>query len=211
MTTVLLVIHVMIAAALIGVVLLQRSEGGALGIGGGGGGFMTGRSAGNALTKTTAVLAAMFFATSLALTLVASHQRLRRRSSTRGPAVGGEGRCLASCFLRLLRRRQAPPAPQAPQSSNPQSPLIGNGAISPRPFAARFPRLVDGLTFGLRLSRFQYMFEAHGAVRLHYRRRGLLSRQGAGIGRARCGAAGARLSASACASSIPISTSIRGR
>ena len=63
MTTVLLVIHVMIAIALIAVVLLQRSEGGALGIGGGGGGFMTGRSAGNALTKTTAVLAAAFFAT----------------------------------------------------------------------------------------------------------------------------------------------------
>ena len=52
-------------------VLLQRSEGGALGIGGGGGGFMTGRSAGNALTKTTAVLAAAFFATSLSLTLIA--------------------------------------------------------------------------------------------------------------------------------------------
>ena len=58
MTTVLLVIHIMIAIALIAVVLLQRSEGGALGIGGGGGGFMTGRGAGNALTKTTAVLAA---------------------------------------------------------------------------------------------------------------------------------------------------------
>ena len=48
----------MVAMALVGVVLLQRSEGGALGIGGGGGGFMTGRSAGNALTKTTAILAA---------------------------------------------------------------------------------------------------------------------------------------------------------
>jgi preprotein translocase subunit SecG len=45
MTTVLLMIHIMVALALVGVVLLQRSEGGALGIGGGGGGFMTGRSA----------------------------------------------------------------------------------------------------------------------------------------------------------------------
>ncbi len=45
MATVLLIIHIMIALALIGVVLLQRSEGGALGIGGGGGGFMTGRGA----------------------------------------------------------------------------------------------------------------------------------------------------------------------
>ena len=48
MSTVLLLIHIMVALALVGVVLLQRSEGGALGIGGGGGGFMTGRSAGNA-------------------------------------------------------------------------------------------------------------------------------------------------------------------
>ncbi|GFO82334.1 MAG: hypothetical protein A49_19610 [Methyloceanibacter sp.] len=64
MTTVILLIHVMIALALVGVVLLQRSEGGALGIGGGGGaggGFMTGRSAGDALTRTTAILAACFF------------------------------------------------------------------------------------------------------------------------------------------------------
>ena len=72
MNAVLLVIHMMVAAALVGTILLQRSEGGALGIGGGGG-FMSGRSAGNALTKTTAALAGMFFATSLALTLLASH------------------------------------------------------------------------------------------------------------------------------------------
>jgi preprotein translocase subunit SecG len=59
MNAVLLVIHMMVAAALVGTILLQRSEGGALGIGGGGG-SMSGRSAGNALTKTTAALAAMF-------------------------------------------------------------------------------------------------------------------------------------------------------
>lgn len=71
MTTVLLIIHMMIAAAMIGVVLLQRSEGGALGIGGGGGGFMTGRGAANLLTRVTAGLAAAFFVTSLALSLIA--------------------------------------------------------------------------------------------------------------------------------------------
>jgi preprotein translocase subunit SecG len=71
MTTVLLIIHLMIAAALVGVVLLQRSEGGALGIGGGGG-FMTGRGAANFLTRVTASLAAAFFATSLLLTMLAS-------------------------------------------------------------------------------------------------------------------------------------------
>jgi len=71
MTTVLLILHLMIAAALVGVVLLQRSEGGALGIGGGGG-FMTGRGAANFLTRVTAGLAAAFFATSMILTLIAT-------------------------------------------------------------------------------------------------------------------------------------------
>lgn len=73
-TNVLLVVHMMIAAALVGVVLLQRSEGGALGIGGGGGGggFMTGRGTANLLTRVTAGLAAAFFATSIALTLMAN-------------------------------------------------------------------------------------------------------------------------------------------
>jgi preprotein translocase subunit SecG len=109
MTTVLLVIHIMIAIALIAVVLLQRSEGGALGIGGGGG-FMTGRSAGNALTKTTAVLAAAFFATSLSLTLIA------RNTSTptsifnqAGTPVQGGGGSLPGLVL-----PSAPPAPGAP-------------------------------------------------------------------------------------------------
>jgi preprotein translocase subunit SecG len=59
----------MVAAALVGVVLLQRSEGGALGIGGGGGGFLTGRGTANLLTRVTAALAAGFFATSLLLTV----------------------------------------------------------------------------------------------------------------------------------------------
>ena len=60
MITVVLVIHLLIAVALIGVVLLQKSEGGALGMGGGGmSGFMTGRSTANLLTRTTAILAAL--------------------------------------------------------------------------------------------------------------------------------------------------------
>jgi preprotein translocase subunit SecG len=71
MATILLIIHLLIAAGLVGVVLLQRSEGGGLGIGGGGGGFMTGRGTANFLTRLTAGLAAAFFATSIALTLIA--------------------------------------------------------------------------------------------------------------------------------------------
>src|ERR1700749_3905977 len=77
MITVILVVHLMLALALVGVIMVQKSEGGALGMGGGGGmsGFMTGRSAANLLTRTTAILAACFFATSIALALIASHQR----------------------------------------------------------------------------------------------------------------------------------------
>jgi preprotein translocase subunit SecG len=72
MATALLVLHLMIATALVGVVLLQRSEGGALGMGGGGaGGFLTGRGTANLLTRTTAALAAAFFTTSILLTLLA--------------------------------------------------------------------------------------------------------------------------------------------
>lgn len=73
MHAVLLVIHLMVAAALVGVVLLQKSEGGALGIGGGGGGggFLTGRGTANLLTRTTAGLAAAFFMTSILLSIIA--------------------------------------------------------------------------------------------------------------------------------------------
>ena len=114
MSTVLLLIHVMICVALVGVVLLQRSEGGALGIGGGGGGFMTGRSAGNALTKTTAILATAFFVTSLALSIIASHQR----PSTILP--GGEGG-LAPLQI-----------PGAPSSGAPQAPAAPTAPIAPQ-------------------------------------------------------------------------------
>ena len=70
MITVITVVHLLIVLALIAVVLMQRSEGGALGIGGGGGGgggMFTSRGAGSALTRTTAVLAVCFFITSLSL------------------------------------------------------------------------------------------------------------------------------------------------
>ena len=74
MQTVIIVIHLMVVLALVGTVLLQRSEGGALGQGGGGG-FMTGRGQANALTRATGILAGLFFATSLALTILANYSR----------------------------------------------------------------------------------------------------------------------------------------
>ena len=70
METVVIVIHLMVIIAMIAMVLLQRSEGGALGIGGGGG-FMTSRGQGNVLTRSTGILAAAFFATSILLTVIA--------------------------------------------------------------------------------------------------------------------------------------------
>lgn len=123
METVLIVLHLMIVVALVGTVLLQRSEGGALGIGGGGGGLMTGRGAANALTRASAILAAAFFATSIALTLLAN-QRTSQPSILEG--VGGTGTGAPAQqgggdgVLPLLQREQPPPAapqlPQVPQS-----------------------------------------------------------------------------------------------
>ncbi len=86
MSNVLLVIHLMLAIAMIGVVLLQRSEGGGLGIGGGGGGgggggmggLLTGRGTANLLTRATAILAACFMMTSITLTILASGSGERR-------------------------------------------------------------------------------------------------------------------------------------
>ena len=74
METLVLTIHILIALGLVGSVLLQRSEGGGLGIGGGGGaggGFMTARGTANLMTRLTAILAACFFATSIILAIIA--------------------------------------------------------------------------------------------------------------------------------------------
>ncbi|MGH6855669.1 MAG: preprotein translocase subunit SecG [Aestuariivirga sp.] len=107
MQTVLIVVHLIIAVGLIGVVLLQRSEGGALGIGGGGGGgggnLFSARGVGNALTRTTAWLAVAFFATSITLTVLATRRsgdgsvfdrdtsQTRSQDNSAVPVDGGEG------------------------------------------------------------------------------------------------------------------------
>jgi preprotein translocase subunit SecG len=94
MEQVILVIHLMLAVALVGVVLLQRSEGGALGIGGGGGGggmsgFLSGRSSANLLTRTTAVLAAAFMLTSLTLAWLSARERAPSSILDRAPVSQG--------------------------------------------------------------------------------------------------------------------------
>src|SRR5262245_34696825 len=120
MTTVLLVIHIMIALALIGVVLLQRSEGGALGIGGGGGGFMTGRGAANLLTRVTAGLAAAFFATSLLLSIIATRTQAPR-SILDAPAGLQPGKETKPSPLPQFDLKNVPEAPPAEPPKVPQS------------------------------------------------------------------------------------------
>ncbi len=130
MQTVLIVVHLIIVLALIGVVLLQRSEGG-LGLGGGGGGggvggFMTGRGQANALTRATAILAAMFFVTSMTLAVM-SHRTAAPKSilDTGAPAVPGAPAAKAPAgadnLLDTLRRAQDRAPEQAPASPAPES------------------------------------------------------------------------------------------
>ncbi len=132
MQTVLIVIHLMVVLALIGVVLIQRSEGGGLGIGGGGGGsggFFTARGSANVLTRATSILALLFFITSLALTIVAGWGRAPRSilapagPSQTAPSVPQSG----GTILDQIRQQApggagapsgapaAPPAPSGPQ------------------------------------------------------------------------------------------------
>ncbi|HEC14356.1 MAG TPA: preprotein translocase subunit SecG [Rhodospirillales bacterium] len=95
MITVILVIHLLLAIALVGTILLQRSEGGGLGMGGGGGGdggmggFMTGRATANLLTRMTAILAAGFMTTSLILAIMSGGDRNKGSSilDTPVPAI----------------------------------------------------------------------------------------------------------------------------
>ena len=88
MITVLLVLHLFVTLALIGVVLLQRSEGGGLGVGSsqGMGSFMGGRGTANLLTRSTAILGAAFFGLALALALLTKGVSQQNRSILDGPA-----------------------------------------------------------------------------------------------------------------------------
>jgi preprotein translocase subunit SecG len=114
MVTILLVIHLIIAIALVAVVLLQRSEGGALGIGGGSGGgmsgFLTGRSTANLLTRTTAILAAIFIVTSLTLAKLSGGDASRSFFDAAPPQTGAP----APTQPESPRPPEVPPAPQAP-------------------------------------------------------------------------------------------------
>lgn len=91
METLLIVIHLMVVLVLVGVILLQKSEGGGLDVGGGSG-FMTARSAANTLTRLTAILATIFFITSLGLSLLARYGEKPIDILDRAPITGqGKG------------------------------------------------------------------------------------------------------------------------
>src|SRR5689334_18833905 len=95
MQSLLIVVQLIVSVALIGVVLLQRSEGGALGMGGGGsglGGLFSPRGAADTLTRTTAILATLFFLSSLALTLLALHGRPQSTSILEQQTTPGQTR-----------------------------------------------------------------------------------------------------------------------
>ena len=128
MQHVVIVIHLMLVLALIGVVLLQRSEGGGLGIGGSGGGFMSSRGTANMLTRATAVLAGLFFVTSLVLSILAGFNRKPTsiiQGGQSGPSVPGAPGApppLNSGGRGLLNQLQGPPAAPPPAPSGPQVP-----------------------------------------------------------------------------------------
>ena len=122
MQAVILVIHLMVISAMVGVVLLQKSEGGGLGIGSAGGGFLSSRGTANVLTRTTAFLAMAFFATSLLLSWIASFDRKPTSILNTGAPPGQSGAPPSDTapkgglFDQLKPDQQAPaPPPSGPQ------------------------------------------------------------------------------------------------
>jgi preprotein translocase subunit SecG len=133
MQAVLIIIHLLVAVALIFVVLLQRSEGGALGMGGGGaglGGLFSPRGAANTLTRTTAILGVLFFLTSMSLTYLTLGSR--QPSSIVNQIAPGQTAPNRNAPPSLPSRGPAPPTlPAAPAP----------GAPAPAPAAPALPQV----------------------------------------------------------------------
>lgn len=126
MQTVLIVIHLMIVLALVGVVLIQRSEGGGLGIGGGSG-FMSARGTANALTRTTAILAGLFFVTSLGLGILARYESKPTDILDRIPAGTSQGQ--GSNVLDQLPGAAAPATDVTAPATTPAAPKPDPNAV----------------------------------------------------------------------------------
>jgi preprotein translocase subunit SecG len=132
---ILLTINILVCIALIGVVLLQRSEGGALGMGGGNTGFITARGAGDLLTRTTWVLATIFVVLSLALTLLAGRERS-------AGSVTDQLKVDAIDLDALKKTEPVGPAVPAPTQNAPlmPAPSVPGGALqAPAPAAQGVP------------------------------------------------------------------------
>lgn len=142
MQTIIIVIHLLIVMALVGAVLMQRSEGGGLGIGGGSG-FMSARGAANALTRTTAILAAAFFVTSLALSILARYQGQPTDIFDRLPQQQNQG----GGILDQLGGSDTPSAPPAEQAPAPAegAPAPAEGQPAPAaPASEPSPQVPSG-------------------------------------------------------------------
>lgn len=132
MQAVLIIVHLLVAIALICVVLLQRSEGGALGMGGGGsglGGLFSPRGAASTLTRTTAILGLVFFVTSMSLTLLSLGARQptsilnQVAPGTAAPATTKAPPTLPSAAPPTLPSAN-PAAPAAPAPAAPALPAV---------------------------------------------------------------------------------------
>jgi preprotein translocase subunit SecG len=115
MHTVVIVVHLMLVLAMIGVIMLQKSEGGGLGIGSSGG-FMTSRGTANVLTRATAILAGGFFVTSLVLSIIAGHGRAPTSILPGQQQGGGVLNQLGGGSQQQPTTPAAPSGPQVPQS-----------------------------------------------------------------------------------------------
>ncbi len=121
--TVLLVLMIIVCVSMVCIILLQRSEGGALGMGGGGsGGFMTARGAGNLLTRTTGVLAACFFALAIGLTILGNINRHNTLANTVAKGLHAAPKTAAS-------PDQAAAAAAAAARQKPQAPANSLGGL----------------------------------------------------------------------------------
>ena len=230
----------MAAFSMIVLILLQRSEGGALGMGGGGGGFVSGRAAANFLTKVTAALAAIFFITSLSLGVL-SH-RTARTSAVGGPRkprrlrLLGPGEAAPAKLPDITlpkQKAQSAPASGRPRDAAASAVEIGRNRRSTSGLKSRwivarrssrklvstiFPhqrtgRLHDAVeNRELSLSPGVKAIRCDSMARYIFITGGVVSSLGKGLASAALGALlKARATRCGCASSTPISTSIRAR
>jgi protein translocase SecG subunit len=207
----------MVVLALVLVVLLQRSEGGALGMGGGGGGggLMSGRGTANVLTRATAILAVVVLRDLDRLSLIASNED-RPGSILDAASCNGSDACArlliptlvlkaAEFLIRSRPNSSSPPVRRfRPLSKRFRWPAAGNNRQQmPCDNAQGIFMCLTKLPSG-QSALGNDMVLLHGAIHFHHRRRGFLARQRSRIRSTRRAAPGARIQGSASESSIPI-------